>query len=47
VLVTLKPGQTDHRLPHDKPNARLAAALADAVTDDLGGFLARLNDALA
>ena len=47
VLVTPKPGQADHRLPHDKPNAHVAAALADAVTDDLGGFLARLNDALA
>ena len=47
VLVTPKPGQDDHRQPHDRINPRGAAGLADVVTDDLGGFLARLNDELA
>ncbi|RBP09823.1 putative hydrolase of the HAD superfamily [Roseiarcus fermentans] len=49
VLVTPKPGQDDHRQPHDRVSAAVAAAahLADVVTDDLGLFLGRLNDALA
>ena len=46
VLVTPKPGQNDHRQPDDRATAA-AASLADVVTDDLGGFLARLNDLLA
>ena len=46
VLVTAKPGQADHREradwagPQDPP-------VADYVTDDLGQFLARLNEGLA
>lgn len=47
VLVTPKPGQDDHRQPHDRTAAAAAAHLADVVIDDLGGFLARLNDRLA
>ncbi len=47
VLVTPKPGQADHRQAQDRANAHTAAALADVVTDDLGGFLTKLNDALA
>ena len=47
VLVTPKPGQSDHRQPHDRTSAEAAASLADIVTDDLGGFLERLNDQLA
>jgi len=46
VLVTPKPGQDDHRQAHDRTSAAAAALLADAVTDDLGGFLRRINDAL-
>jgi putative hydrolase of the HAD superfamily len=46
VLVTPKPGQVDHRQPHDRTSAGVAASLADFVTDDLGGFLAGLNDQL-
>jgi putative hydrolase of the HAD superfamily len=40
VLVTAKPGQTDHRQPHDREGA---GAFVDFVTDDLAGFLARVN----
>ncbi len=47
ILVTPKPGQDDHRQPHDRPTAFMAASLADVVTDDLSGFLAALNDVLA
>jgi putative hydrolase of the HAD superfamily len=47
VLVTPKAGQADHRQPHDRANAQVAAGLADVVTDDLCGFLAALNDQLA
>src|SRR5580704_15875293 len=43
TLVTTKPGQADHRESHDKATAEGAAAVADFVTDDLGGFLGRLN----
>ena len=43
TLVTAKPGQADHRQPHDRPTAESAAAVADFVTDDLGEFLAWLN----
>jgi putative hydrolase of the HAD superfamily len=43
TLVTTKPGQLDHRESHDKATAEGAAAVADFVTDDLGGFLGRLN----
>jgi putative hydrolase of the HAD superfamily len=46
ILVTPKPGQADHRQEHDRTSARAGASLADVVTDDLGGFLARLNDDL-
>src|SRR5271166_1981335 len=42
TLVTTKPGQADHRESHDKATEG-AAAVADFVTDDLGGFLGRLN----
>lgn len=47
VLVTPKPGQDDHRQPQDQTILRAGSALADVVTDDLGGFLALLNDQLA
>ena len=47
VLVTAKPGQDDHRQPRDRRNVHAGSALADVVTDDLGSFLARLNDQLA
>ncbi len=43
TLVTTKPGQADHREAHDRATPESAAAAADFVTDDLGGFLARLN----
>jgi putative hydrolase of the HAD superfamily len=43
TLVTTKPGQADHRESHDKATAEGAAAVADFVTDNLGGFLGRLN----
>ena len=46
VLVTPRPGQADYRQPHDRAGAEGAAALADVVTDDLGGFLGSLNEAL-
>lgn len=39
VLVTAKAGQEDHRQAHD----RIVSPAADFVTDDLTGFLARLN----
>jgi putative hydrolase of the HAD superfamily len=42
VLVTAKPGQIDHREPHDRANSE-SAKVADFVTDDLGSFLAELN----
>ncbi len=44
VLVTAKPGQTDHRQPQDR---EVAPGYADFVTDDLAGFLARVNAELA
>jgi putative hydrolase of the HAD superfamily len=44
VLVTGKPGQIDHRQPHDREGA---PAFVDFVTDDLSGFLARVNAELA
>jgi putative hydrolase of the HAD superfamily len=44
VLVTGKPGQIDHRQPHDREPA---PAFVDFVTDDLSGFLARVNGELA
>ena len=47
ILVTPGPGQGDHRQAHDRTGPAAAAALADVVTDDLGGFLMRLNDQLA
>jgi putative hydrolase of the HAD superfamily len=47
VLVTPKPGQDDHRQPEDRTTLHAGSALADVVTDDLGGFLALLNDQLA
>lgn len=46
VLVTPKPGQPDHRQPHDRTGVERTAGLADVVTDDLGGFLGSLNQAL-
>jgi putative hydrolase of the HAD superfamily len=45
VLVTPKPGQVDHRQPHDRTTPH-AASLAEFVTDDLSGFLGSLNDLL-
>lgn len=39
VLVTAKAGQADYRQAHD----RVVSAAADFVTDDLAGFLGRLN----
>jgi putative hydrolase of the HAD superfamily len=47
VLVTPKPGQDDHRQVDDRTSPQVAAGFADVVTDDLGGFLGRLNDQLA
>ena len=44
VLVTGKPGRIDHRQPHDREGA---PAFVDFVTDDLSGFLARVNGELA
>ena len=44
VLVTGKPGRVDHRQP---PDRELPPAAADFVTDDLAGFLLRVNDELA
>jgi hypothetical protein len=43
VLVTAKPGQTDHRQDHDREPA---AGSADFVTDDLTAFLKGVNEAL-
>jgi putative hydrolase of the HAD superfamily len=43
TLVTTKPGQADHREPHDRATPESATAVADFITDDLGEFLARLN----
>ncbi len=42
VLVTAKPGQVDHREPHDRAGME-GAADVDYVTNDLAAFLARLN----
>jgi len=42
TLVTSKAGRADHREAHDRAIAA-AAEVADFVTDDLSGFLARLN----
>jgi putative hydrolase of the HAD superfamily len=44
VLVTGKPGRVDHRQEADR---ELPPAAADFVTDDLAGFLLRVNDELA
>jgi putative hydrolase of the HAD superfamily len=44
VLVTGKPGRVDHRQPADR---ELPPAAADFITDDLAGFLLRVNDELA
>jgi putative hydrolase of the HAD superfamily len=44
VLVTGKPGQIDHRQPHDREHA---PACVDFVTDDLAGFLALVNGEIA
>jgi len=44
VLVTGKPGRIDHRQP---PDQERSPAAADFVTDDLAGFLLRVNDELA
>ena len=43
VLVTGKAGAIDHRQPQDR---ELGAAYVDFVTDDLTGFLGRVNDEL-
>jgi putative hydrolase of the HAD superfamily len=47
TLVTARRGQADHRQAHDRATPESAVAVADFVTDDLGGFLARLNVRLA
>jgi putative hydrolase of the HAD superfamily len=44
VLVTGKPGHIDHRQPFDREEA---PAFVDFTTDDLTGFLARINAELA
>ena len=44
VLVTGKPGGVDHRQPFDR---EYEAASADFITDDLAGFLRRVNAELA
>jgi putative hydrolase of the HAD superfamily len=44
VLVTGKPGGVDHRQPHDREHA---PACVDFITDDLAGFLARVNVEIA
>jgi len=41
TLVAPKAGQIDHRAPHDRGG--FEAAHIDFVTDDLAGFLARIN----
>ncbi|MDE3175039.1 MAG: pyrimidine 5'-nucleotidase, partial [Pseudomonadota bacterium] len=43
VMVTAKPGQTDHRQPGDR---EAGAGFVDFVTDDLAAFLARVNGEL-
>jgi putative hydrolase of the HAD superfamily len=43
TLVITKPGQADHREAHDRATPESSAAVADFITDDLGGFLRRLN----
>ena len=45
TLVTTKPGRLDPREAHDQAISN-AAEVADFVTDDLAGFLARLNSHL-
>jgi putative hydrolase of the HAD superfamily len=44
VLVTAKPGQTDHRQPHDRERTR--GEFVDFVTDDLVSFLRGVNAAI-
>ncbi len=44
VLVTGKPGQIDHRQPQDREHL---PDCVDFVTDDLAGFLARVNAEIA
>jgi len=46
VLVTDKPGQADHREDHDRGPLAAAVAAADFGTDNLGGFLASINEQL-
>jgi putative hydrolase of the HAD superfamily len=43
TLVTTKTGQEDQRPRHDRTASNADAAVADFVTDDLSGFLRRLN----
>jgi len=44
TLVTARAGQADFRQPHDRD--RGASTDVDFITDDLAGFLARVNDRL-
>ena len=44
VLVTARPGQTDHRQDHDRAAAQTGTL--DFATDDLAEFLNRINESL-
>jgi putative hydrolase of the HAD superfamily len=44
ILVTGKPSQDDFRQPHDRETG--PSSDIDFITDDLAGFLARINDRL-
>ena len=46
TLLTAKAGRLDHREAHDQAISD-AANVADFVTDNLSGFLARLNAQLS
>jgi putative hydrolase of the HAD superfamily len=46
VLVTARPDQADHREAHDRVSPEEKAAAADFATDNLGGFLASINEQL-
>ena len=47
VLVGARPGQADHREVHDRAPAADITAAADFTTDNLGGFLAKINAQLS
>ena len=43
VLVRARPGQADHREAHDRAPVAAVTAAADFTTDNLSGFLAKIN----